>query len=140
MKNYMIYTLGLFMLSLAIPSLARAQQNSNQGIVAVGGETVLVLRAASSGMSIKQRVDAVQERLVTILSAPKLGMSDIVKQPLKGNTYQITVKGHLLVTVTTQDAAVNKTTTRKLADIWLEHLRKVLPQLNAKPNPNMENK
>jgi hypothetical protein len=140
MKNYMIYTLGLILLSFAIPSLAKAGQSSDQGIVAVGGETVLVLHAASGGMTIKQRVDAVQERLVTILSAPRLGMRDIVKEPLKGNAYQITVKGHLLVTVTAQDAAVNKTTTRKLADIWLEHLRKVLPQLNAKPNPNMENK
>jgi|GEM_PF-938278 hypothetical protein len=110
--------------------------NPNDGIVAVGGETLLVLRAPVGNMSIRQRVNAVQDRLVTILGAPKLGMADIVKVKLPDGEYKIDVHHELLVTVTKEDAAANKTTTSKLAGIWLEKLRKVLPEINARPNPN----
>lgn len=112
--------------------------NTNDGIVAVGGETVLVLRAAVGNMSVRQRANAVQDRLVTILGAPKIGMADIVQVKLPDGEYKITVHHELLVTVTKEDAAINKTTTSKLAKIWTEKLRKVIPELNARPNPNAE--
>ncbi len=131
--------LGLVSMVVLIGALSVSYaDNPNDGIVAVGGETVLVLRAAVGNMSIRQRANAVQDRLVTILGAPKLGMADIVKVKLPDGEYKINVHHELLVTVTKEDAAVNKTSTSKLARIWTEKLRKVLPELNARPNPNNE--
>ncbi len=131
--------LGIVSMVVLIGAMSASYaDNPNDGIVAVGGETVLVLRAAVGNMSIRQRANDVQDRLVTILSAPKLGMADIVKVKLPDGEYRINVHHKLLVTVTKEDAAVNKTTTSKLARIWTEKLRKVLPELNARPNPNNE--
>ena len=111
------------------------QEDPNAGLVAVGGETILRIRTASAGLSIEQRADTLQERLVTILAAPDLRPSDITVAP-SGKDCKILVKGKLFVTATQTDASFNKTTTRQLANIWADHIRTVLPKVNAKPNPN----
>jgi hypothetical protein len=111
------------------------QDDPNAGLVAVGGETILRIRTASAGLSIQQRADKLQERLVTILAAPDLRPSDIIVVP-SGKDCKILVNGKLFVTATQTDASFNKTTTRQLANTWADHIRIVLPKVNAKPNPN----
>ena len=104
--------------------------------MSVGGEHILTVRFPAAGMSIKQRADAITERLVTILSNPNLKPEDIVAVPLGDGEAEIMVKGKLLVTVDKQTAHFNTTTPLALAQSWTAHLRKVLPQVNVKPNPN----
>jgi hypothetical protein len=109
---------------------------SGEGDVSVGGEHILTVRFPASGMSIKQRADAITERLVTILSDPNLKPEDIVAVPLGKDEAKIMVKDKLLVTVDKQTARFNTTTPLALARSWTVHLRKVLPEVNVQPNPN----
>jgi hypothetical protein len=112
---------------------ARAQ--NPEGQLAVGGEQLFEIRVPAGGFSIKQRVAAVNGRLVTILAAPVIKPSDVKIVP-NGKDFNITVQNHLLVTVTQADGRVNYLTSRQQAEVWAKQLRKVLPQVNAKPNPN----
>jgi hypothetical protein len=127
--------LAIWVLSLIVPERVYAQ-DSNEGLVAVGGLEILRIRASAPGMTVADRAGAVQERLVTILADPGLRPSDITTVP-SGKDQKLLVKGQLLVTVTRRDAEFNKTTTRQLADIWAKHVRAVLPQVNVRPNPGV---
>jgi len=109
---------------------------SGDGDVSVGGEHILTVRFPAAGMTIKQRADTITERLATILSDPSLKPEDIVAVPLGNGEAKITVKDRLLVTVDKQTAKFNTTTPLALAQAWTTHLRKVLPEVNVKPNPN----
>lgn len=109
---------------------------SNDGDVDVGGEHILTVRFAADGMTVKQRADAVTERLVTILADPDLNPEDIVALPVGSNGAKIMVKTHLLVTVDLKTARFNHMKPMALAQAWLGHLRDVLPEINAQPNPN----
>ncbi len=114
---------------------ATAAENPD-GEVAVGGEHVLTVRFPANGMSVKERADAIQERLVTILSDPKLKPSDIVALPSGRTEAKIVVKDRLLVTIDAQTARFNTSKPLALAKAWADHLRRVLPRINVKPNPN----
>ena len=116
----------------------RAQDdNSKAGEVAIGGKTILTIRVASEGMSIKERAEAVQNRLITILADPDLKPADIVAVPLGRTAAKITVKNQLLVTIDPQTARINQAKPLALAQIWVDHLRRVLPRVNVKPNPGL---
>lgn len=121
----------LGLLSAGIPAGA-----AGDGDVSVGGEHILTVRFPSGGMSVTERADAITERLVTILSDPDLKPADIVAVSLGKNAAKILVKNRLLVTVDLQTARYNQTSPLALAQSWTTHLRKVLPQINVKPNPN----
>ncbi len=130
--------LALFALSLLGSAGAQAQgKDSRAGEVAVGGKTVLTIRVPSQGMSVKERADAIQNRLVTILADPDLKPADIVAVPLGRTAAKIMVKNQLLVTIDPQTAQINQAKPLALAQIWVEHLRKVLPHVNVKPNPGL---
>ena len=109
----------------------------SEGDVSVGGEHILTVRFAANGISIKDRADAITERLVRILSDPHLKPADIVVVP-SGKDAVIKVKDKLLVTVDAQTARFNGTKPVALGESWAQHLRIVLPKVNAKPNPNLE--
>jgi hypothetical protein len=128
-------------IGLAAPARLWAQDaaDPNAGLVAVGGEEVLRLRVAPPSMTLSQRAGAIQERLVTILSDTSLRPGDVTVRPVgtgKMSDAVIRVKSRLLVTVTRRDAEANSTTPRLLAEGWARHVRKVLPQVNVRPNPN----
>lgn len=106
------------------------------GIVAVGGETVLTIRFPAAGMTVKQRADAITERLVDILSDPNLKPKDIMAVPISKTTAKVTVKNKLLVTITQETAKFNGMTPLALAQKWAVNIRNVLPTVNVKPNPN----
>jgi hypothetical protein len=111
--------------------------HAGEGDVNVGGEHVLTVRFPVNGMSIKDRADAITDRLVRILSDPNLKPSDITVQP-SGKDAVIMVKDKLLVTVDAQTAHFNQTKPLALAEFWAAHLRVVLPKINFKPNKNGE--
>jgi hypothetical protein len=117
---------------------ASALQNADprDGIVAVGGETILTIRFPAAGMTVKQRADAITERLQDILSDPNLTPKDIMAVPISKTTAKITVKNKLLVTVTQDAAKFNGMTTIGLAQKWANNIRNVLPKINVQPNPN----
>jgi len=105
-------------------------------VVAVGGVEVLRIYAATAGKTADERADAVNERLIPILGDSQLKADDIKLVVLGKTAVKIMVKDRLLVTVTADDGKVNKLTALQQAQIWLKHVRKVLPQLVVKPNPN----
>lgn len=125
------------LLSLGVLVYGSVARADGQGDVNVGGEHILTVRFPANGMSIKDRADAITERLVRILSDPNLKPSDITTQP-SGKDAVIMVKDKLLVTVDAQTAHFNQTKPLALAQAWAAHLRVVLPKVNFKPNKNGE--
>lgn len=119
----------------ALQGAALGQANQD-GVVAVGGVSILTIRRAAAGMSVKQRADAVTDRLRFILADPNLKASDIVAVSIDNSNAKIMVKDRILVTIDMDTAKLDSTTPIKLARSWAEHLRKVLPQVNVQPNPN----
>ncbi len=131
--------LGLFMTSgtaqsqstaTAVNPAANTAVNPD-GVVAVGGVSILTIRFPEAGMSVRQRADAVTARLRAILADPTLRPSDIVAVPMGRNAATIMVKNHLLVTVEAETARFNSDTPMELAQTWVTHLRVVLPQINV---------
>lgn len=114
--------------------VARADSD---GDVNVGGEHILTVRFASNGYSVKDRAEAITDRLTRILSDSHLKPADIVVSP-SGKDAVIRVKDTLLVTVDAQTAHFNQTTPMALGEFWAKHLRVVLPRVNVRPNPNDE--
>lgn len=128
---------GLTLTGLLVPCLPALAWSV--GDVDVGGVHILTVRAPEAGMSVKQRADKITDRLRFILSEPVIRPRDIRAVPLPNDSAKIRVKNRLLVMVTPEDArrsSRNKMTALELAGAWTRHLRRVLPQLNAKPNPN----
>jgi hypothetical protein len=128
---------GLTLTGLLVPCLPALAWSV--GDVDVGGVHILTVRAPEAGMSVKQRADKITDRLRFILSEPVIRPHDIRAVPLPNDSAKIRVKNRLLVMVTPEDArrsSRNKMTALELAGAWTRHLRRVLPQLNAKPNPN----
>jgi len=134
-KSLMAVALGLSMMRVTAQNKPAPPVNPD-GMVAVGGVSILTFRFPAAGMSIKQRADAVTARIRAILADPALKPSDIVAVPMDKSNAKIMVKDRLLVTIDEETARFNTTTPLALAQAWTQHLRKVLPQLNVKPNPN----
>ena len=109
---------------------------AEDGDVAVGGVLLFRIHATANGMSPKERAETVDTRLQDILAAPVLKAEDVHIVGTDKNSAKILVKDRLLVTVTKADGDFNKVTAQKQAQMWLESLRKGLPKVNAKPNPN----
>jgi len=118
-------------LTSAAASLARAAE----GDVAVGGEFLLRIRVPASGLSVRQRVDAIHDRLAEILADTRIGMADVQVERARDGILLILVKRHPLVTVTPADGQANGLSAQRQAEIWARQVRKVLPQVNVRPNP-----
>jgi hypothetical protein len=128
--------LALCSATIAAGDQMTLQENRN-GLVAVGGVSILTIRFPAAGMSVKRRAGAVTDRLRYILADPTLKPSDIVAVPEGDNAAKIMVKGRLLVEVEPETARYNTTTPLALAQEWTQHLRQVLPEVNVRPNPNL---
>jgi hypothetical protein len=127
--------IGLGLLVCCLPATAQSQ-DPNDGIIAIGGEMLLRIRVPADGKSVKQRADDITDRLPVILGDSQLRPENIVATKGAKNTMKIMVKDRLLLTVTPEDGKANGLTTAQQAQIWLKSLRRVLPTINAKPNPN----
>ena len=128
------HTLLTLLLSslLLVPIMAHAVE----GEVAIGGESLFIIRATVKGQTPDQRADTVTDRLPVILGDPNIRPSDIRVVRSMRNEFKIMVKQWMLVTVTPADGKINGITARKQAEIWAVSARRVLPMVNAKPNEN----
>ncbi len=135
MKLRLIAWLMVFGSMLALAAAASASQSSAAGRLAFDGKEILTFRTTVNGFSPKQREGILEERITNILSEtehPPLRASDI-RLVRRNHQMIITVRGHLLVTVTKQDARANRGTRQTVGSIWLRHFRAVLP--GASPVP-----
>jgi hypothetical protein len=129
-----LFLLGIGgLLTLSLP--ARAED----GIVAVGGEFLMRIRAGSTGMTAEQRAQAVTDRLTVILGDALIRPADVRPVTADKKTVKILVKNRLLVTVTPEDGKANGLSAMQQANVWVKQLRSVLPKINARPNPNEQN-
>jgi hypothetical protein len=130
-------TLSIATICLGVSLASVPAHADSDGDVNVGGEHILTVRFPSNGYSIKDRAEAITDRLTRILSDANLRPSDIVVSK-SGKDAVIRVKDRLLVTVDAQTAHFNQTTPMALGESWARHLRIVLPRVNVRPNPNDE--
>ena len=92
---------------------------------------VLTLRAASGDWSAEQRA--------TFLAAniERVARNGVVKVRKHGQDHQILVDNQLVLTVTRQEAKLNKSSTASLANVWARNLRKAFatPPLRVVTTP-----
>jgi hypothetical protein len=91
--------------------------------VNVGGVNLLNLR----GVNASERVDTVYGRLSTVLGQ-SIKEEDVAVSVVKGS-YVVKVKDTVLVTVTSADSKVNKTSAKRLSALWANSLKKTLPEV-----------
>ena len=135
MKKFSLIALLLLGAALVVSPV-----RADDGDIAVGSTLMFKIRVGSDGKTVQERVDQVNDRLPDILASKKIKPSDIKAVPVdktkKDSDINIMVKDRLLVTVTAEDGKANGFTVKKQADEWVKSLRKNLPKVNAKPNPN----
>jgi hypothetical protein len=102
--------------------------------VVVASDLVLVARTPAGGMSADQRISAMNDRLIPILSYERLTPDRIRLRHLNGQL-GLFVGRRLLTTVTREDAIANGTTVPKLGRFWLHNARLSIPE--ARPFANM---
>ncbi len=116
---------------LLVLSNAAMAYYSTPGDVVVGNEVIMRIRDNAGGYSVEERVKAVNERLVEILSYAPVNNVSVSVHLMRGN-YVISVGKYQLITVDKNMADANNTTMEKLAKTWAE---KLLPALKReKPN------
>ncbi|GIV09048.1 MAG: hypothetical protein KatS3mg019_1139 [Fimbriimonadales bacterium] len=101
--------------------------------VSIGGKFIMRIRAGHGNLSMKERAQVVEERLVELLGAHLKPEQITLKEVRKDQQYEIYVRGRLLITVTPADAAAAKMTVQQQAEHWLQQLRRTLPELSARP-------
>lgn len=108
---------------LTFASELRAQGDDT--VIVVGGVEVLRIRAAHAGVTPQQRAADLRARLLDIY-----GLAGYDRKPFTGaditvdtRTGAIRVRGHLLLTVTHEDARANGTKLDVLAKQWHVRLR-----------------
>lgn len=131
MKSRLYCTIAALSLTTAI-GFCSTPARADKGDIAVGGEFVMRIRTGAAGLTQDQRVNAVTERLVPILSMPNLSAQS-VHEIYHPNSVEIWVGNHLLITTTPADAKANGLNLHQQTKLWADSLKKVLPELNAKP-------
>lgn len=118
----------------------RAQDSTpggaDDGNVSIGGQVVMRLRSASGGLSVADRVDAIEDRLTDVISVPDIKTSSVVVYAPAGHAPVIYVLGRRLITV---DAATVKSAgggdAKQLAIQWAKRLQQILPRVDIRlPN------
>jgi hypothetical protein len=128
--KYFVLGFSLLFCLLVLSNSAMAYY-STPGDVVVGNEVVMRVRDNAGGYSVEERVKAVNERLVEILSYAPVNNVSVSVHLMRGN-YVISVGKYQLITVDKNMADANNTTMEKLAKTWAE---KLLPALKReKPN------
>ncbi len=141
----LLVTAALALCVYAAPATAQEQKykgaSSGLGdptLITVSGQILFRIRAGAGGYTATQRAEAVQDRLVPILSLERLTSSDItVKQARPNQDASIYVRDKLLVTVDRTLAQANgDKDPGALARTWADRVRTILPSVSVKPNQN----
>lgn len=98
-------------------ALTAAAFAAEPGTVA-NGSTMLFTVAAVPGMTADQRADGIQKRLVEILSRIRKGEDPGVVVETGKGAPTISVRGILLVTITSRDCELHKCRPEALAKLW----------------------
>ena len=117
----------------AITALPVSAFNMTEKVV-VASSLVLVARTPAGGMSPVDRISAMNDRLIPIISYERLTPDRIRLRSLNGQQC-IFVGNRLLTTVTHEDAVANGTTVPKLGRFWLHNARLAIPE--ARPYANI---
>ena len=126
-----IVNAGLMAILVGVSVSGAATQ---QAVWSCAGKQVLRLHATVGGVTPEKRVEVLDERVNNVLSKHSIvAANDITIVKDRGRVF-IAAFGEVLVTVTPEDAAANKTTRGRLAHTWLTNLRGTLPQLSPRVN------
>ena len=101
--------------------------------IIVANQIVHPVRVDAGGISRRDRVDLINERINTIIAREPLAPSNIRLRTLGGDP-AIFVGRYLVTTVTRADARANRMTQQQLAQRWLREYQRALPQ--ARPDQN----
>ncbi|MFN4034221.1 MAG: hypothetical protein ACK4ME_11515 [Fimbriimonadales bacterium] len=100
--------------------------------VSIGGKFIMRIRAGHGNLSMEQRAQIVQDRLVEVLGERLTAEMITLKEVRKDQQYEIYVHGRLLSTVTPADAEAARLSVKQLAEHWLKQLRRTLPEVSAR--------
>lgn len=123
MKRVLAIAVSVIMLAAIASSIAQCEQS---GEVWLTNFLLLRIRCAAGGCSAVQRADAIQQRANDLLALGKGIPKVTVKK--SGADANIYTNKTLFMTVTAADGKTAKTTSVKLANIWAQRLRTILPQ------------
>lgn len=116
---------------VALPAFSQVAATANtNGEMIIGDQVVLRIHSPAGGMSVQQRIDEVTTRLNKRLGSKDFDPSLITVRK-SGADYAIMYRDSLIVTVDTNTAAYNKTSTQGLANQWAANLRRVIPTAKA---------
>lgn len=126
-KAIVISTIAVLIALLALPALAVIEAIAHPtGEMIIGYQVVLRIRSDAGGMGIQQRVDQVTTRLNKRLGSREFDPNLITVRKF-GGEYAVMHADSLIVTADSKTAAMNKTTSLKLAEQWAANLRRVIP-------------
>lgn len=126
----LVFLFSLFIIVGVLSNAAMAYY-STPGDIVVGNEVIMRIRDNAGGYAVEERVKAVNERIVEILSYAPVNEVSVTVHLVKGN-YVISVGKYQLITIDKNMADANKATPEKLAKDWA---KKLLPALQKeKPN------
>ncbi|MDI6828048.1 MAG: hypothetical protein QME62_06150 [Armatimonadota bacterium] len=129
----MIRCISLSILATCLLGLATVAFAVGQpGDVIIGQEVVLRIRFPAGGYSVEERAEIVTQRINELLGSHPFEASD-VKVAVCNKEYAVFIGGNLIITADKETAKFNKTTPEKLANIWAENLRRVIPKAKAQP-------
>ena len=132
MRRLIPTLLAAIMIATAFGLSAHAFTMSEKVVVA--NEIIAVARVPAGGLSARERIGRVNERLLYILGFESLHPSAIYAVR-KGDSRVIMVGRTPLITVTPRDARANNTTVAGLTRVWLRLAKEALPQ--ARPTPSV---
>lgn len=124
-RNLIIAVLICTIATLAIPVLAIPA-----GDVIIGQELVLRIRFPAGGKTVQERADTVTQRINELLGSQPFDPSDVTVG-VRNKEYVVLVGNTIIITADSQTAKFNKTTPEKLANIWADNLRRVIPKAKA---------
>ena len=123
MKKYVTITFLTILLATLACSFAWSEGTRE---VRLGDYLLLRVRCAAGGYTIDERVNALQLRANNLLKGGRKYSSVTVRNA--GKDSNIYVDDTFFMTVTSADAKMNGTSSEKLANIWAERLRGILPK------------
>ncbi|MHB0999681.1 MAG: hypothetical protein ACYC27_10595 [Armatimonadota bacterium] len=129
----MLKTLAIFgmLFGLIFSLMAVSPVNAAaDGDVVIAQEVVIRVRVPAGGMTVRQRADVITARINNLLSSHLVDQADI-RTGKSGSEYAVWIGDTVIVTVDKATAAISKTTPMKLADIWADNLRRVIPGAKA---------
>ena len=116
---------------IALAGAGRPALAAPPGEIALAGQIVMRLRVGAGRLTLEERAALVQQRLIEVLSVPKLKPSDVSVRPSRyGPT--IYVREQKLLTIDAPTALAANMKPDQLATAWAARLAQILPEVNIR--------